>query len=70
MLLTAHDIASLLQMNQRTVTLWLRNGRLRGFKIRNEWRVSDCDLEAFLETNANKRSQKLARSRSVAPPIH
>ncbi len=62
-LLTPGDIANRLQVNERTVTRWLRIGQLRGFKISKEWRVSVKDLEALLEASANKPSSE---SRSVA----
>jgi excisionase family DNA binding protein len=52
-LLTPTQVAQRLQVNERTVTQWLRNGHLRGFKIGKEWRVSAGDLEAFLEQSAN-----------------
>ena len=52
-LLTPTDIANHLQVNERTVTKWLRRGHLRGFKIGKEWRVSARDLEYFLEQSAN-----------------
>ena len=52
-LLTPTDVANHLQMDERTVTLWLRRGHLRGFKIGKEWRVSERDLENFLEQSAN-----------------
>ncbi len=55
-LLTPINVAKRLQMNVRTVTQWLRNGHLRGFKIGKEWRVSDLDLDAFIEASANKPS--------------
>ncbi len=55
-LLTPVDIANRFQVNERTVTLWLRKGHLRGFKVGKEWRVSVEDLEAFLEARANKPS--------------
>ncbi len=61
-LLTPSDVANRLQMNERTVTLWLRTGLLRGFKIGKEWRVSDIDLEAFIEASANKPSDCSPRS--------
>ncbi len=57
-LLTPVDIANRLQVNERTVTQWLRKGHLRGFKIGKEWRVSVKDLEVFLEAGANKPSSK------------
>ena len=52
-LLTPTDVANRLQVNERTVTLWLRKGHLRGFKIGKEWRVSARDLDNFLEQSAN-----------------
>lgn len=52
-LLTPPQVAERLQVNERTVTQWLRKGHLRGFKIGKEWRVSQKDLTAFLEDSAN-----------------
>ncbi len=52
-LLTPPQVARQLQVNERTVTQWLRRGHLRGFKIGKEWRVSERDLENFLEQSAN-----------------
>ena len=52
-LLTPVDVAKSLQVNERTVTQWLRRGHLRGFKIGKEWRVSSRDLDTFLEQSAN-----------------
>ncbi len=53
-LLTVPQVAERLQVNERTVSLWLRKGHLRGFKIGKEWRVSAADLENLLEASANK----------------
>jgi len=52
-LLTPPQVAERLQVNERTVTQWLRKGHLRGFKIGKEWRISRVDLLAFLEDSAN-----------------
>ena len=52
-LLTPPQVAARLQVNERTVTQWLRKGHLRGFKIGKEWRVSARDLDEFLENSAN-----------------
>ncbi len=57
-LLTPPQVAERLQVNERTVTQWLRKGHLRGFKIGKEWRVSAADLGAFLEASANKPPDK------------
>ncbi len=62
LLLTPSDVAKRLQMNVRTVTQWLRNGYLRGFKIGKEWRVSELDLDAFIEARANKPNGSPPRS--------
>ncbi len=62
-LLTPTDVADRLQVNERTVTQWLRNCHLRGFKVGKEWRISPDDLQAFLEASANKPMDK---PRSIA----
>jgi len=62
-LLTPTDVANCLQVNERTVTLWLRKGHLRGFKVGKEWRISPDDLQAFLEASANMPPDK---PRSIA----
>ena len=54
-LLTPAQIADALQLTESTITRWLRNGRLRGFKVGRDWRVSPADLDAFLEEQANRR---------------
>ncbi len=62
-LLTPAQIAEALQLNESTITRWLRKGRLRGFKVGKDWRVSTADLDAFLEEKANvpaKQSQDRA----------
>ena len=58
-LLTPTDVANRLQVNERTVTLWLRKGHLRGFKVGKEWRISAPDLTAFLEASANLPSSPI-----------
>lgn len=58
---TPPQVAERLQINERTVTQWLRKGHLRGFKIGKEWRISPRDLQDFLEGSANIPSAKTAR---------
>ncbi len=53
-LLTSVQVAGRLQIHERTVTRWLRDGYLRGFKIGKEWRVSSEDLQLFMESHANQ----------------
>ena len=58
-LFTPTQIAKRLQVNERTVTQWLRTGHIRGFKIGKEWRISLADFEAFLEASANCPSEQV-----------
>ncbi len=44
LLLTPTDVAKRLQVKKGTVTQWLRKGRLRGYRIGREWRISADDL--------------------------
>ncbi len=53
-LLTPAQVAERLQNHERTVTRWLRDGYLRGFKLGKEWRIAPADLSAFLERHANQ----------------
>ena len=62
-LMTPPQVARRLQVNERTVTLWLRKGHLRGFKVGKEWRISPDDLQVFLEASANMPPDK---PRSIA----
>ena len=58
-LLTPHQVAERFQIDVRTVTLWLRKGQLRGFKVGKRWRVSAQALTAFLEASANLPSSPI-----------
>jgi excisionase family DNA binding protein len=51
---TAAQVAERLQIHERTVTRWLRDGYLRGFKLGKEWRISAEDLQLFMERHANQ----------------
>ncbi len=59
-LLTPVQVAERLQLQERTVTRWLRTGYLRGFKLGKEWRVSSEDLRSFIEHHANKALDETA----------
>ncbi len=56
MLLTVSEVAKCLRIEKPTVTKWLRDGRMRGYKIGKEWRVSEIDFEAFVESSTNGSS--------------
>lgn len=51
-LLTVEEIAERLRVHSETVRQWLRDGRLKGFRPggkRAGWRVTEADLEGFLD---------------------
>ena len=65
-LLTPVQVANRLQIHERTVTRWLRDSYLRGFKLGKEWRIASVDLDAFMESQAN---QPLDTGSSSPPTI-
>ena len=56
-LLTPAQVADRIQIQERTVTRWLRDGFLSGYKLGKEWRIASTDLEEFMERQANKAYQ-------------
>jgi len=52
-LLRPTQVADLFQVEERTVTRWLRDGYMRGYKLGKEWRIDSTELESFLERNVN-----------------
>jgi len=58
-MLTPRDVAGILGVHQKTVHLWLRNGKLKGVKISyRAWRIPQSALDQFIEQNSNAKSQR------------
>jgi len=58
-MLTPQDVARILGVHQKTVHLWLRNGKLKGIKISyRAWRIPQSALEQFIEQNSNGTLQR------------
>ena len=53
-LLTPAQVGERLQLTERTVYQWLRDGRLVGLKLGRLWRIRSEDLEAFLERSRTR----------------
>ena len=50
LLYTPEDVASLLQVKTVTVHAWLRNRKLKGFKVGSRlWRITRKQLQEFLD---------------------
>ena len=53
-MLTVHDVADLLQVKESTVRAWIHDTSLRAVKFGRDWRVAHKDLEAFVDSHANR----------------
>ena len=53
-LLTVHEVAALLKVKESTVRAWIHDRSLRAVKFGREWRVAVKDLEAYVESHANR----------------
>ena len=49
--LTIPEVAKHLRVSQRTLYRWLREGRLKCFRVGNTSRIAVQDLEAFVQAN-------------------
>jgi excisionase family DNA binding protein len=47
--------AKMFDTSPTTIALWLRTGRLSGFKVGRSWRVRVSDLQALLDGEARAR---------------
>jgi len=56
--LTPTEIAELIRTSEEAVISELSNGRLRGFKIGDEWRVTKDELRMFMTGDININEQK------------
>ncbi len=48
--LSLEDVAERLQVSDRTVRRWVKEGKLAAYKPGREWRIRPGDLEDFLES--------------------
>lgn len=47
-LLSPGDIARMLQLHERTVQLFLKQGKIKGMKVGRKWRAYRTDVEDYL----------------------
>lgn len=57
-LLTISESAKRLNITERTLRKWLREGVLPGVKMGRIWRVDDQDLEEFIHQSKKKGQTK------------
>ena len=53
-MLTVHEVADLLKVKESTVRTWIHEASLRAVKFGRDWRVSQKDLESFVDARANR----------------
>jgi len=53
--LTPGEIAEKYRISRGTVTRWLHEGHLQGFKIRNSWRVPEEAVFTLIEESTGRR---------------
>lgn len=52
-MLTIHDVAEKLNVDERTIRELIRKNELRAIKVGKEWRVTEDDLDAYVDGHAN-----------------
>ena len=55
-LLTVHEVAERLKCSDRFVADELRRKNLRGSKVAGGWRISEVDVDLYIEAHANVRA--------------
>ena len=52
--LTVDDVAVILQTSPNTIRKYLREDKLKAYKVGKNWKIKQRDLEQFIELNCNK----------------
>lgn len=50
---TVEEVSSKLKIPEETIRQYLRKGILKGSRIGRYWRITEKDVEEFLEKNSN-----------------
>jgi excisionase family DNA binding protein len=46
---TTHDIAGMFSVHPKTVRKWIRRGHLGALRLDRQWRISQTEIDRFLE---------------------
>lgn len=66
-LLTVAEVADLLQMDMETVHDLAQQHKLRGMKVRGQWRFMEIDIRRWLQTHSPNPQKPVA---SAAGALH
>jgi len=50
---TLNDLIDILGVSRRTLLKYIKQGKIRAFKLGNQWRVTEAELNKFKERNSN-----------------
>jgi excisionase family DNA binding protein len=53
--LTIKEVADMLQLTERGIQKWVREGKIVAMKLGREYRIEKNDLEEFLESRKNNK---------------
>lgn len=53
---TLEEVEDILKVTRRTIYNYIKNGDLKAVKIGKYWRVSETNLQDFIEHGTNKKS--------------
>ena len=56
---TVDEIAETLRVNPQTIRRYLQSGKLNGVRLQGCWRISDADLQNFIENRTKKKNKPL-----------
>lgn len=66
--MSVKTVASLLEKSAHTITLYIKNGKLRATKLGQSWRVTSNDLNDFIEKSQGDR-EKSGDGKSIAQTV-
>lgn len=56
---TAYEVAKMLKIDHQTVLKWLREGKIKYFKLGNNYRITDEMLKEFIEKGKSNGGNKV-----------
>ena len=54
---TPQEVAEILKVHRRSITRWIREGRLIAVRVGQQYRISKQDLEKFLDERRTNRKR-------------
>lgn len=55
---TLEEVANILKVTRRTIYNYIKNGDLKAVKMGKYWRVSEANLQDFIEHGTKKKGQE------------